>query len=259
MSDHETKRSLLIAAAVLGMGALASLAGVLTPPRPRDPAHDPQAHQSAATSAIPLDPQPEVVLTHVAFSISGSPSTPQVAALLNRLGGADPSIRGLAPADPALDDQSIQRAIAATPGTETHAVLGVIQMGGQQAGIIVETNQTDPLTGLVTGRKQIMVLATPTVLEGGGIALQASLRDEADSTALAVLGRRMGVPLGRSGEVDDALILQPGQPAAIRLPGPELQVVFITFRVRSAQATESAHAAPSGPAQPEQAPLHAGE
>ncbi len=244
MPDSDTRRGVQAAGLVLGLAGLAIAAGLLTP-------HDPVRHatrasleraaetaqvEAARLAQTPVDPQPEVVVQHIAFTLSGSLERPEVAALLNRVGGADPSIRGLVPADPMLDDVSIQREIMGVPGAARQAVMGVIVQGGHAAGITVESTQTDPTTGMEVGRSQVTVLVTVTVLADGRLAISASLRDERDTTALSVLGRRLGIPLGTTGEVEDVLVVQPGEPVAIRLPGSTLRVVFMTIGVTPARS-----------------------
>lgn len=258
MSDSESRLGVRAAGLVLGLAGLAVAAGVLTPGHPgRDPRAPAGRSAAPEAPAIPRETQPEVVVQHIAFTLTGPLQRPEVAALLNRLGGADPSIRGLVPADPRLDDVSIQRAIMGVPGAERQAVMGVIVRGGQAAGITVESTQTDPTTGVEVGRSEITVLATITVLQDGRLAISASLKDERDTTALAVLGRRLGVPMGQTGEVEDALIVAQGEPVAIRLPGRELRVVFMTISVRGEDPDRGE--APAGPTTSEQVPSHDGE
>lgn len=237
MSDPEIRRNLLAGAGVMALAALALVAGTVgrpASPRAEQMAGDPTPLAHGAAS--PRDPQPEVVIQHVAFSLAPPLETPEVAALLGLLGGTDPALAGLTLADPGLDDLSIQGAIRRVPGAQVHGVMGVITRGGESAGIGVEMTTTDPATGLTTGRREVVVLTSVTVLDDGRLAVSATLRDEDDSTALAVLGRRVGVPLGRTGEAGGALILDPGETAAIRLPGRELNVVFLQIRARSAPA-----------------------
>jgi hypothetical protein len=242
MADGARHEPLLWAAGVLGAAALVVVIGLLTPPRARVGASPAMADADARRSdgpamdaapgplPPPLDPQPEITVSHIAFSVPPPFDAPEAAALLERLGGSDPALSGLTRVDPRLDDMSMQRAIREVPGASVHAVMGVIVQGGQSAGIGVEQSATDPVTGITTGRHDVMVVCTATVLQDGRVTVTAALRDERDTSALAVISRQAGLDLGRTGEAEGTLVLNPGERAAIRLPGRELQVVFLTIR-----------------------------
>lgn len=232
MVDPETGRGLRAGAAVLVLAAMACVAGLLAPSGQLQVSvtqHQPEVELHA------IDPQPDVVIRHLSFSLAGPADSSAVISLLARLGGPDPALRGLTIAEPGLDEQSLRRAIAGVPGAQVHGVMSVIVRGGQSTGIGVESATSDPTTGLITGREEVTILATVTVLEDGRLAVSARLTHQRDSSTLAVLSRRAGLALGESGNVADALVLEPGRSAVIRLPGSVLRVVLLTVGVREAE------------------------
>ena len=235
------------AVGVPALAVVALVVGLLTPARPRvasvrsdgeagsDSAElmsDPNGAGRPELAGIrALDPQPELFVQHVVIELSQPFDSPEAAALLTRAGGADPTLQGVWPVDPELDVSGVQRAVRGVPTASVKSVMGVIVYGGQAAGVGVEAETTDPTTGVVTGRRSVMVSATVTALEGGKLRVAAALASEHDSNMLEVLGRRAGVDLGESLESDVSIVLEDGQNAVIRLPGPTLRLVFVSPRV----------------------------
>lgn len=261
MSERETGQNAvamgavaLLAAAIciIGLAArpssqhLASLAPGALPVAPAGVPAD-AAAGAAANAAQPLDPQPNIAIGHLSFTIPGRAVSPEGAALLARLGGTDLDLRGLVPADPAWDDMTLQRAIRGVPGAAVDSMMGVLARGGEQTGITCEVTTVDPVTGLEIGQRTVLVETVVTVLEDCTRALTASIRDVHDPSALAVAARRAGVPIGRSDGAEGALLLTPGEPAVIRLPGPRLRLVVIQISVRGETPAPATAQTPENP------------
>ncbi|MEZ6234406.1 MAG: hypothetical protein R3B68_09465 [Phycisphaerales bacterium] len=214
---------------------------------PRPASGDDREALKLPVGLVAIDLQPEVVISATSiFCDDPEAGGEEGAALLSLLGGSDPETSGLMVADPSMDSSQVQRR-ARLPGFSRGGVMGVINHGGQWAGVGSVSTTEDTLTGAVVARRERMVMVRATALEGGLIALDAELRDENDRNALEVVGRRAGIAIGQTESVADSLILEPGQRAVLRLAGSPMQIVLLEVTVRAASPAPEAGDAGSEP------------